>query len=145
MAGWSEILAEIDSAPDVLDVTRKKYLEKLANYTDHNVVAYYSSFLTKRAKNIDINDTDMNGFMNAFRDMDYSKGLDLILHTPGGSPEAAESIVNYIKSKFGNNFRIIVPQLAMSAGTMIACAGKEIVMGNHSSLGPIDPQFNLNP
>ena len=145
MAGWSEILAEIDFAPDVLDVTRKRYLEKLANYTDHNVVAYYSSFLTKRANNIDINDTDMNGFMNAFRDMDYSKGLDLILHTPGGSPEAAESIVNYIKSKFGNNFRIIVPQLAMSAGTMIACAGKEIVMGNHSSLGPIDPQFNGIP
>jgi ClpP class serine protease len=29
----------------------------------------------------------------------------------------------------------------MSAGTMIACACREIVMGKHSSLGPITPQF----
>jgi hypothetical protein len=39
----------------------------------------------------------------------------------------------------------IVPQLALSAGTMIACACKEIVMGHHSSLGPIDPQFRGIP
>jgi hypothetical protein len=29
----------------------------------------------------------------------------------------------------------------MSAATMLACAGNRIVMGKHSFLGPIDPQF----
>lgn len=33
----------------------------------------------------------------------------------------------------------------MSAGTMIACSAKEIIMGKQSSLGPIDPQFNGIP
>ena len=33
----------------------------------------------------------------------------------------------------------------MSAGTMIACSAKEIMMGKQSSLGPIDPQFNGIP
>jgi hypothetical protein len=33
----------------------------------------------------------------------------------------------------------------MSGGTMIACAGREIVMGKHSNLGPIDPQFGSWP
>lgn len=87
----------------------------------------------------------MNGFMNCLHGLDCSNGLDLVLHTPGGSPAAAEAIVNYLRSKFDHDIRVIVPQLAMSAGTMIACASKEIVMGRHSSLGPIDPQFNGIP
>ena len=33
----------------------------------------------------------------------------------------------------------------MSAGTMIACSAKEIIMGRHSNLGPIDPQINGMP
>jgi hypothetical protein len=43
---------------------------------------------------------------------------------------------------FDTNIRAIVPQLAMSAGTMIACATQEIILGNQSSLGPFDPQSN---
>src|SRR2546428_13939699 len=39
---------------------------------------------------------------------------------------------------------VIIPQLAMSAATMIACAADEIVLGKHSFLGPIDPQLILN-
>lgn len=87
----------------------------------------------------------MSGFMNALKDIDTTKGLDLILHTPGGNPTAAESIVKYLRTKFNNDIRIIVPHMAMSAGTMIACCGKCIIMGKHSSLGPIDPQFNGIP
>ena len=43
---------------------------------------------------------------------------------------------------FGTDIRIIIPHIAMSCGTMIACSGKEIIMGKHSNLGPIDPQFS---
>ncbi|WP_337461520.1 hypothetical protein [Jutongia sp.] len=77
--------------------------------------------------------------MTCIHGMDCSKGLDLVLHTPGDSPAAAEAIVNYLRAKFGNDIRVIVPQLAMSAGTMIACSAKQIIMGKQSSLGPIDP------
>ncbi len=42
---------------------------------------------------------------------------------------------------FGTNIRAIIPQLAMSAGTMIACSCKQIAMGKQSNLGPIDPQL----
>lgn len=87
----------------------------------------------------------MNGFMNTVRGLDCENGLDLVLHTPGGSPMAAEAIVKYLRSKFGKNIRVIVPHMAMSAGTMIACSAKEIIMGKQSSLGPIDPQLNGIP
>lgn len=71
------------------------------------------------------------------------ENLDLILHSPGGSLEAAEAVVTYLRSKF-TRIRAIVPQLAMSAATMIACAADEILMGKHSFLGPIDPQIVIN-
>ncbi len=146
MAGWDEILREIQTTPGSFDVVRRKYLDKLAKLTNRNVIAYYSGFLTKpTAPNTDINDSDMSGFMNALKGIDTSKGLDLLLHTPGGNPTAAESIVKYLRTKFNNDIRIIVPHMAMSAGTMIACCGKVIIMGKHSSLGPIDPQFNGIP
>jgi ClpP class serine protease len=74
--------------------------------------------------------------------MDRSKGLDLILHTPGGDMAATESLVDYLRQMFGKDIRAIVPQIAMSGGTMIALAWKEILMGKHSNLGPIDPQFS---
>ena len=148
MPDWSEILKEIQQCEIItaFDITRRKCLKKLSDYTGRNVIAYYSSWLNKQpAQNLDINDSDMNGFMNCVHNMNCSKGLDLVLHTPGGSPVAAEAIVNYLRQKFSSDIRVIVPHLAMSAGTMIACSAKKIIMGLQSSLGPIDPQFNGIP
>lgn len=146
MGNWNSIYDEIRNTQSQFDYVRLKYLEELSNYTHRNTIAYYSSWLNKpQADNLDINDSDMNGFMNCIHELDCKLGLDLILHTPGGDPSAAEIIVHYLREKFNKDIRIIVPQLAMSAGTMIACAGKEIVMGRQSSLGPIDPQFNGIP
>jgi Serine dehydrogenase proteinase len=68
-------------------------------------------------------------------------GLDLILHTPGGGIEATRGIVEYLYKMFGTDLRVIVPHMAMSAGTMIACAAKTIILGKHSCLGPTDPQI----
>lgn len=92
-----------------------------------------------------IDDADKIGFMTTIHGLDRSKGLDLILHTPGGETAVIESIVDYLRKMFGSNIRAIVPQLALSGGTMIACACKTILMGKHSSLGPIDPQFKGIP
>ena len=79
--------------------------------------------------------------MLAIHKLDKSKGLDLILHTPGGDIAATESLVDYLYSIFDKDIRVIVPQISMSAGTMIALSAKAIMMGKHSNLGPIDPQM----
>ncbi|EHR0219594.1 serine protease [Clostridium perfringens] len=146
MPNWSNILKEIQSQPSPLDIVRKKYINKLHEHTGRNIITYYSGFLNGvNDYNLSINDQDMSGFMNAINQMDSSKGLDLILHTPGGSIAATESIVSYLRSKFGTNIRAIIPQISMSAGTMIALSCSEIVMGIHSNIGPIDPQVNGVP
>jgi len=111
------------------------------------VIVYYSGWLEKPqsvellGEELNINDKDKNGLMSVVQGLYKSKGLDLFLHTPGGDIAATESIVEYLRAMFPGDIRVIVPQLAMSCGTMIALASNEIVMGNHSSLGPIDPQF----
>ena len=142
MPDWKQILDELQAAGSTYDVVRRKYLANLHNLTGRNVIIYYSGWLQKRdVEGTEVNDADKNGFMNAIHKLDRDKGLDLLLHTPGGDTAATESLVDYLRSMFGVNIRAIVPQLAMSAGTMIACACKEIVMGKQSSLGPIDPQY----
>lgn len=135
------------AAADTCDQLRAEYLNDYANTFNRNVIIYYSGFLRIKQDLIELSveDNDMNGLMSAVCGMDKSKGLDLFLHTPGGSISAAESIVNYLRSIFGTDIRVIIPQIAMSAGTMIACCGKEIIMGKQSSLGPTDPQIRGLP
>lgn len=94
---------------------------------------------------MEINDEDKNGFMMAVHKLEREKGLDLLLHTPGGNLAATQSIVDYLHKMFKNDVRAIVPQIAMSAGTMIACSCKSIVMSEHSNLGPIDPHLRGVP
>ena len=147
MPGWSEIMDTVqqqkqEMVPAFLLNECKRYLSQIKNITGRNVIVYYSGWLKNNVFEASINENDKNAFMNAVYGMDKTKGVDLILHTPGGDIAATESIVNYLKSLFGNNIRAIVPQISMSAGTMIAMSCKEIIMGRQSSLGPIDPQMN---
>lgn len=147
MPAWNELLNETKAAGSVHDVIRRRYMRRLFNYTKRNTILYYSGWLQKPqllrepGVALGISDADKNGFMSVIHGLDRRKGLDLILHTPGGDMAATESLVDYLRSMFGNDIRAIVPQLAMSGGTIIALACNKILMGKESSIGPIDPQF----
>ncbi len=147
MPNWNQLLDEVRSAGSVYDLIRRKYLRSLQEVTERNVIVYYSAWLQKGdlqrqgVTGFELNDNDKNGFMSAVHELDRSKGLDLLLHTPGGEAAATESLIDYLRKMFGTDIRAIVPQLAMSAGTMVALASKEVVMGAQSSLGPVDPQI----
>lgn len=152
MPNWNKIGEEIErgrrNVGQIFDAVRKKYLKNLHAYTDRNVIVYYSgwlqsvNYLPPLASSL--TDHDLIGFMSACNGLDHSKGLDLLLHTPGGEIGATQAIVSYLHKMF-DDIRVVVPQLAMSAGTMIACSAKSIVMGKQSSLGPIDPQIGGMP
>lgn len=145
MPSWSKILNDIDASANVqrtLVLKRQEYLQRISELTERNVISYYSGWLKyPSAPNIAINETDKNAFMEVVCGLNRSKGLDLVLHTPGGDLAATESIVTYLKRMFNNDIRAIIPQISMSAGTMIAMSCKSIIMGEQSSLGPIDPQM----
>lgn len=150
MPTWGQILKELQTtkAPSGsgwdFDGIRRKYLKELHDYTKRAVIIYYTAFLESRQvppPDIQIGLQDIQGFMEAVSNVD-EKQLDLIIHSPGGSAEAAESVVTYLRKRF-DHIRVFVPVAAMSAATMIALSADEIVMGQHSQLGPIDPQFAI--
>lgn len=145
MPSWSEIITDVNlysNAGTELDKKREMYLTQIHSITGRNVIAYYSGWLkTPDAPHVSIDEQDKNAFMTTVYKLDKAKGLDLILHTPGGDIAATESIVTYLKSLFNGDVRAFIPQISMSAGTMIAMSCREIIMGEQSSLGPIDPQM----
>jgi membrane-bound ClpP family serine protease len=69
--------------------------------------------------------------------------LDVLLHTPGGSGDMAEKFIEMCRSHCSGQLRVIVPNMAKSAGTLIALGADAIVMGYCSELGPIDPQIQI--
>ena len=147
MPSWSEIFNQFsknkkaDQIPFLVK-EKQKYLDEISRCMGRNVITYYSGWLQKpTASDVSINDKDINAFMEAVYKLDKSKGVDLILHTPGGEIAATEKIINYLHSIFQGNIRAIVPQMAMSAGSLVAVSCKEIMMGKQSCLGPFDPQI----
>lgn len=149
MPTWSGILRELvetsqQGGPPNYDAVRRKYLARLHSHSERNVILYASAWLQRHDVPdtlVSIVDEDIQALMEVVHGLKGAH-LDLVLHSPGGSPEAAEAIVSYLRSRF-DHVRVIVPQYAMSAATMIACAANEIVLGKHSFLGPTDPQLLL--
>lgn len=66
--------------------------------------------------------------------------LELIIVTPGGSPDAAYKIGKYIQSLY-KKIIIYVPGFCKSAGTLLAISGDEIVFSPYGELGPLDVQM----
>lgn len=145
MPTWGEILEQIKASaqerggnPD-FDEIRRGYLGALREQTGRDTIIYYTDWLKGGGPNISITLEDMQGMMEVCRGLP-GPSLDLILHSPGGSAEATASLVRYLRTRY-SDIRVFVPLAAMSAATMWALAGNEIVMGAHSQLGPIDPQL----
>lgn len=65
--------------------------------------------------------------------------LSVVLQTTGGYIETAERIANTLRKHY-QHISFIIPDIAMSAGTVLAMSGNEIWMNYFSTLGPIDPQ-----
>lgn len=147
MPSRNEILEEIKNykgGPQ--DNVRQAYLKDLAEFTGRDTIVYSSAFTSSKAAQLPpfllgIYREDVQGFMSALHGLKNNK-LDLIIHSPGGDPNTAEQIVKYLRGKY-DHIRVIIPQNAMSAATMIACAADVIMMGKHSAIGPIDPQITF--
>jgi len=147
MPSWGTILRDIielrKKDPAVLDLVRRRYIACQYAHSERALILYATKW-TQTGDGvppdmISVADGDIQGFMECLHGVKETK-LDLILHSPGGNPAAAEACIQYLRSKF-EHIRVFVPHAAMSAATMMACAADEIVMGKHSFLGPIDPQL----
>ena len=90
------------------------------------------------ARHIDLEDAQT--IIAAIKDTPSDMPIDLVIHTPGGLVLAAMQIARAVEAHKAK-VTVYVPVYAMSGGTLIALAADEIVLGEFSVLGPIDPQI----
>jgi hypothetical protein len=111
-------------------------LEKLESHFDSDVVFYFGEIHPSYEKLF-------RDFIEILKEDKPGKDrLTILLNTPGGSAETVEKMVEIIRHHYKEVY-FVVPDYAMSAGTIFCMSGDKIFMDYSSSLGPIDPQvFN---
>ncbi len=152
MTSWEQVNAEVDSAVQTfglsgVDVVRRKKLREFSEYTRRPAILYAADMFNTGKVQAARGETsillgDKDGFREALNGIRGEK-IDIIIQSPGGSPEATESLVKLLRSKF-TDIRFIVPSVAKSAATMFAMSGNKIILGDDAELGPTDPQIVIN-
>lgn len=145
------IVSSEPSKPDTRDIVaelaqeadekRRTLLAEIQNKTNRNVLNYSATAVGASGEIMMTPD-----IVNLTRIMVKDRGLrgvDLILNSPGGQPEVAEKIITTLRHYYDDDFRVIVPEIAKSAGTIVCLGADAILMGYCSELGPIDPQMQV--
>lgn len=116
-----------------------KYLKRIEDFFERDktdVLAYFGNIEDNYEQ---IFKTALDGLVNELK-VNKHRTLCIVLQTFGGSITTTEKFVNMIRKYYKQVF-FIVPNYAMSAGTIWCMSGNKIFMDYSSSLGPIDPQI----
>src|SRR5258707_14594174 len=108
-------------------------LSALEQHFDGDVLSYYGEIspgVTKACRD----------FIEKLKEARTSR-LIVFLNTPGGSAETVEKMVEIMRFRYPEVY-FVVPDFAMSAGTILCMSGDKIFMDDSSSHGPIDPQVH---
>lgn len=101
----------------------------------------YAGAISKQIPAVSLSMDDYYTIYDLLRKVEFTN-CDIYIETPGGSGEAAEEIVRYLRTKF-EYVNFVVSGEAKSAGTLMALSGNEIYMTDSGSLGPIDAQIKI--
>jgi hypothetical protein len=115
--------------------TLRERLEKLEEHFDADGMFFYGPIYPGVEKHF-------RDFIERLKAEPPSRArLVIFLNTTGGSAESVETLVDIIRFNYQEVW-FVVPDFAMSAGTIFCMSGDRILMDYSSSLGPIDPQVH---
>jgi ATP-dependent protease ClpP protease subunit len=121
-------------------IKRQEIIKRIQNEKgkeEVKLITYISKYGHPAAS---INPDDTKPIDDMLRSVGKSQTVELVIHSAGGLAENAKKIVSLIRSNC-KKFRVVVPDAAKSAATIIALASDKIIMSDTSELGPIDPQI----
>jgi hypothetical protein len=153
---WHDFLLEIQKSKKEINPLelRKACYKDIEGYRKTPLLIYATKFLGQLPKDekgrtieipnfIDVEDVD--GFTDMVNSVDKKvKEIDVLVHSPGGRPDATERIVAILRNRF-DKVNFLIPHSAYSAATMLALSGNNIILHPSAILGPIDPQINGVP
>jgi hypothetical protein len=114
--------------------TLNQRLRNLEKYFDADVIFHFGEIHPALEKAF----RDFIEQLKKDKEFDRNR-LVILLNTPGGSAETVEKMVSVVRFHYKEVY-FVVPDYAMSAGTILCMSGDKIFMDYSSSLGPIDPQ-----
>jgi len=115
---------------------RQDMIKKIGEAEGSKLICYVCG------KHAQIDRDDIVGFVDLLHNVRKGENIDLLLHTSGGDVDAAEKLICLVQTAVDSGrLRIIVPDYAKSAGTLMALGADGIVMSDSSELGTIDPQI----
>ncbi len=123
----------------------KELLSLIAEYNKKRgtFLLVFASAIGKNIPDVELSQEDFYIVSDLLKDkVSLIKKVDIYLETPGGSGEAAEEIVNFLRHNF-EDVSFVVSGEAKSAGTIMVLSGDEILMTKTGSLGPIDAQMRI--
>ncbi|MDP3724330.1 MAG: hypothetical protein Q8R11_01710 [bacterium] len=128
----------------LLDLRRGCYVE-IEKLRGRPLLVYATKFLDSMPPGVpnQIDLSDVDGFTDLINSVDKSSSVDVLLHSPGGRPDATERLVGILRNKF-QEVHFLIPHSAYSAATMFALSGNSIVLHPSATLGPIDPQVGVS-
>ncbi|EQD35761.1 periplasmic serine protease, partial [mine drainage metagenome] len=115
---------------------RHRLIKQIERLTRRRLITYVSSFTQEGM----IVPDDQTPVVDLLSDARPEEPIDLLINSPGGLPDATETLIRNAFRATNRPFRVIVASSAKSAATLLALGADEIVMGFTSQLGPIDPQ-----
>lgn len=119
--------------------TRIETIQEVEKYlSGRTLVTFFTTF----SGGVGIEDDDCDMLQSVLQHTDCTKGLVVMVNSPGGDGLAAERIVNTCRAYSGtNDYWVVVPGKAKSAATIMCMGASKIMMGLPSELGPVDPQI----
>jgi hypothetical protein len=117
---------------------RQELIREIEQRTRRPLICFVGGSHTEITRN------DPLYFVDLLHNLRQGADIDFLLHTGGGDIDAAEKLGLLLRKKAAPNgsIRVIVPDYAKSAGTLLALAGDQILMSDSSELGTIDPQIS---
>jgi len=120
---------------------RQQLIRDIEEITQRRFIVYFAN---RFAAGSDIADDDPILMTELLHDVGADVPVDLMIETNGGKTDSTEALVSLLQNRI-KDLRVVVANAAKSNGTLVALAGKSIVMGPTSELGPIDPHLNGIP
>jgi hypothetical protein len=117
---------------------RQDLINEIQQRTNRKVISYVAESAALTAD-------DVVPLMDLLHTAPVGTSIDFVLHTLGGDVDAADKMVRILRRRVGDvgELRVVVPDCAKSAGTLIAIGADLIVMSDSSELGPVDPQIYI--
>ena len=120
----------------------RRAIEDISIVRNRPVICYLANTINANIKApISVNNNDELPFSEMISSIPEDvKEIDVILVTPGGSGQQIAKFVDRLRPRF-DKVTFIIPNIAMSAGTIFVMSGDEIIMDSRAYIGPIDPQI----